>query len=63
MVKNPKAKAFSNKKRNKPFESTADLEAKLTPEAKALLEESREIRRKVGPVPFKVRDLIREIRE
>lgn|GEM_PF-4136194 len=46
-----------------PFEVTHNLEAKLSPEAKALLEESREIRREVGPVPLKVVDLIREIRE
>ncbi len=39
------------------------LEAKLSLEAKEQLEEIRALRKAIGPVPFKVRDLIREIRE
>ena len=45
------------------LEHSDDLEAKLSPEAKALLNEIRTLREKIGPVPFKVNDLIREIRE
>jgi hypothetical protein len=58
-MKNPKNKDRKDRKE----ESIQELEAKLTPEARALLEESREIRRKVGLVPFQIRDLIREIRD
>jgi hypothetical protein len=41
----------------------AELEAKLSPEARAVVEEFRAIRKSFGKLPFMVADLIREIRE
>ena len=61
--------ALKTKKKNKTKALTevereiAEIEARLTPEAKAILEEVREIRRKFGKMPFKVTDLVREMRE
>ncbi len=55
--------ASSKKKRLWKLDSMKELEAKLSPEARKQLEEIRALRKAIGPVPFKVRDLIREIRE
>jgi len=43
-------------------ESIESIEAQLSLKARKLLEEAREIRRRIGPVPFKTIDIIREIR-
>ena len=55
--------AGSKKKRLLKLDSIKELEARLSPEARKQLEEIRALRKAMGPVPFKVRDLIREIRD
>ena len=57
---------IKRKKRARPLSDLerkiAELEAQLTPEQRAIYEEACEIRRRIGKVPFKVTDLVREIR-
>ena len=55
----PKKQVALKKKRVK----SALKRAEKTTEAEARLEEIRKIRSSIGPVPFKVRDLVKEIRK
>jgi len=57
LMKKPKAKKLS-----KLEQEIEKIAAQLSPEQRALFEEAREIRRRIGRVPFKVTDLVREIR-
>ncbi|OGW16723.1 MAG: hypothetical protein A3G93_08420 [Nitrospinae bacterium RIFCSPLOWO2_12_FULL_45_22] len=44
-------------------DSLVSMEAMLSPDRRAILERARAIRRKIGPVPWKISDILRQMDE